>query len=396
MGPLLPFGIIGEEFSYIVALFIGFFFGFILEQAGFSTSKKLVGVFYGYDFVVLRVFFTAAATAVVGLLLMDYFGAIDISYLYINPTFMGPAIVGGVIMGLGFIVGGFCPGTSVVAAAVGKIDAMIFIFGSFIGIFIFGELYPAYGKFYYSGDLGSIFVYDSLGVSRGLFAAALVLIAIIAFIVTDRIEKRVKYGYPPIHPRYKMAIPAVIVGAGFAFIMLFVPGERQDLTSKELTEKTISKIEYISIDEAAYDILNRHGKFRFIDVRPDSEYKKFCLTGAINMTLEDISKMEYSSYFKNPIRIPVFYANDNEMARRAFAIAQDQGYSNCFVLEGGLNEFRNLIFKDNPIREASFIGSNTRDFRLRVRNYLNSDTSLTKPRVQKKVKMEIKKVQGGC
>ena len=56
MGPLVP-DIIGNELNLVAALFIGIAFGFILEQAGFSTSKKLVGLFYGYDFTVLRVFF---------------------------------------------------------------------------------------------------------------------------------------------------------------------------------------------------------------------------------------------------------------------------------------------------------------------------------------------------
>jgi len=54
MAPLVP-DIIGNELNLIVALLIGIAFGFILEQAGFSTSKKLVGLFYGYDFTVLRV-----------------------------------------------------------------------------------------------------------------------------------------------------------------------------------------------------------------------------------------------------------------------------------------------------------------------------------------------------
>ncbi len=44
----------------IIAILIGIAFGFILEASGFSSSRKLAGVFYGYDFAVLKVFFTAA------------------------------------------------------------------------------------------------------------------------------------------------------------------------------------------------------------------------------------------------------------------------------------------------------------------------------------------------
>ena len=60
MGPLIPNEIIPFEWSSIIAIVIGICFGFILEASGFSSSRKLAGVFYGYDFAVLKVFFTAA------------------------------------------------------------------------------------------------------------------------------------------------------------------------------------------------------------------------------------------------------------------------------------------------------------------------------------------------
>jgi hypothetical protein len=113
MGPLVPY-IISEEFSLVIAFFIGIAFGFILEQAGFSSTKKLVGLFYGYDFTVLRVFFTAGITAMAGVLLMGHYGLLDLDVIYVNPTFLKSALLGGLIMGAGFIIGGFCPGTSVV------------------------------------------------------------------------------------------------------------------------------------------------------------------------------------------------------------------------------------------------------------------------------------------
>ena len=142
MGPLVSQGIIDPAWNNVLALLIGFAFGYILEATGFSSSRKLAGVFYGYDFVVLRTFMTAVMVAMVGLMFFDYFGWIDLSMIYILPTFVSSAVIGGVIMGLGFIVGGFCPGTSVCAAAIGKVDALVFLGGLVLGIFIFTEGYP--------------------------------------------------------------------------------------------------------------------------------------------------------------------------------------------------------------------------------------------------------------
>jgi uncharacterized membrane protein YedE/YeeE len=128
MGPFVP-EVISDQLNLVVALVLGIGFGFALEQAGFSSSRRLAGVFYGYDFTVLRVFFTAAITAMSGVLLLGYFGFLDTEAIFVNPTWLFPAIVGGAIMGVGFVLGGYCPGTSVCAAAIGKIDAMFFVGG---------------------------------------------------------------------------------------------------------------------------------------------------------------------------------------------------------------------------------------------------------------------------
>ena len=132
MGPLAPFEIISENTNFLLAFFIGIAFGWVLESSGFSSSRKLAGIFYGYDTVVLKVFFTGAITAMLGLLFMSLFGWVDLDLVYVNPTYLTSAIIGGVVMGAGFIMGGFCPGTSFCGAAIGKIDAMVFIGGLFI------------------------------------------------------------------------------------------------------------------------------------------------------------------------------------------------------------------------------------------------------------------------
>lgn len=191
-GPLLPMGVIGQGWDMVFALLIGMAFGFVLESSGFSSSRKLAGVFYGYDFTVLRVFFTAAITAMLGLLYFEYMGWIDPAMIYVNSTFIWATLTGGIIMGLGFILGGFCPGTSMCAVAIGKIDAMVFVGGMFIGILIFSEAFPLLENLYNGNALGPVKVYDVLGISSGIFALGLILVALVAFVLTAWIQKRVK------------------------------------------------------------------------------------------------------------------------------------------------------------------------------------------------------------
>jgi hypothetical protein len=190
MGPLALNEIISENTNLFLAFLIGIGFGFVLEQSGFSSSRKLAGVFYGYDTVVLKVFFTAAITAMLGLLFFSLFGWIDLELVYVNPTYLTSAIIGGVIMGLGFIMGGYCPGTSFCGASIGKIDGMVFIGGLFIGVFIFGAGYNLWDEMYLAKNLGSPKVSDALGLSDGVFALILIIVALTMFGVAEWAEKK--------------------------------------------------------------------------------------------------------------------------------------------------------------------------------------------------------------
>jgi hypothetical protein len=192
MGPLIPNGLIPTEWNYIIALVIGFFFGFILEASGFSSSRKLAGVFYGYDFAVLKVFFTAAVVSVIGLYYMDYLNWLDITKLYVHPTYVWAAIIGGMIMGVGFLAGGFCPGTSLTAVAIGKIDGMVYTLGLMIGIFIFSEFYPIIEPFFLKSYLGNLTLVDSFGISPYWIIFVFTIIAIVAFYFADMIRSKVK------------------------------------------------------------------------------------------------------------------------------------------------------------------------------------------------------------
>ncbi len=192
MGPLFPQEIISEPLNLFIALLIGTGFGFFLEGAGFTNTRKLAGVFYGYDFVVLKVFFTAAATAAIGLFLMNYYGMIDLNLIYYPKTFWLPTVVGGLIMALGFVIGGFCPGTSFCAASTGKVDAMVFAGGVFLGIIGYGFTYNTlFAKLRASGKMGRVNIAEWLGMSDGLFILLLVIVAIAAFVVVTKIQAKV-------------------------------------------------------------------------------------------------------------------------------------------------------------------------------------------------------------
>lgn len=191
IGPLFPMEQIPEAWNNVIAVLLGMGFGFTLEASGFSSSRKIMGTFFGYDFVVLRVFFTAAITAMIGIIYFDYMGWMDASLLYINPYYVYAAILGGLIMGAGFSLGGFCPGTSFCGVAIGKIDALMFTVGLFLGVFLFSEVYGLFEGIYNSHFLGDIKIYEMIGMKETVFAALLVMAAIGMFLGAAWVEKKV-------------------------------------------------------------------------------------------------------------------------------------------------------------------------------------------------------------
>lgn len=105
--PLPLTELIGTFGAFLVYLLIGFAFGYVLEVAGFGNSKKLAAQFYFKEMTVLKVMFTAIIVAMVLIFAASAVGLLDYNLIWVNPTYLWPGIVGGLIMGVGFIVGGF-------------------------------------------------------------------------------------------------------------------------------------------------------------------------------------------------------------------------------------------------------------------------------------------------
>lgn len=187
MGPFLS---IPEWLNLLIALFIGIGFGFALEQAGFSSSRKLAGMFYGYDTTVIKVFFTASIIALVGSQLLSYFGLLNLNLVYVNEFYVTASIIGGIIMGAGFIMGGFCPGTGLSAMSIGKIDAFVFFTGGLVGAFLFAETYPLIQDLANKNFMGPAKINEVLGISPGIFTLLLIIVAAGLFWVAEYAEKR--------------------------------------------------------------------------------------------------------------------------------------------------------------------------------------------------------------
>jgi rhodanese-related sulfurtransferase len=398
MGPFVP-ELISDQLNLVVALVLGIAFGAVLEQAGFSSSRRLAGVFYGYDFTVLRVFFTATVTAMSGVLLLGYFGLLDTEAIFVNPTWLVPAIVGGIIMGIGFVLGGYCPGTSVCAAAIGKIDAMFFIGGGLLGVFAFGELFPLYGNFYDSTSLGPIKVFDSLGMSQGLFAFLLIAVAVGAFAVTTLIEKRVnKLSAPSLEFKSRRHIAAGVGIFALGLLFIVLPDRKTSLVDKVSDPKYVASHPVIMMDadELAFRIVDREPNIRIIDLRSTDTSASLVLPGEEKIAVRDLFGKEWLPIFSQRHLKKVLVGYDESQERIAYLLLQELGYENLAVLKGGFEAFDKTILSPGPfVPTGSRWDADVKAFREKAHGDILKLIAENKNKGAKEPK-KTKKVQGGC
>jgi rhodanese-related sulfurtransferase len=398
MGPLVP-EVIGNELNFIVALFIGIAFGFILEQAGFSTSKKLVGLFYGYDFTVLRVFFTAGVTAMIGVIALDHWGLLDMSLVYVNPTFLWSAIVGGLIMGLGFVVGGFCPGTSVCAAAIGKIDAMIFIGGSFLGVMIFAEGYPLFEHLYMSDAWGNVKVFESLGMSQSLFAFLLTVIAVGAFWATTFVEKKVNGELNPEFNHKKLYYSLTAIAVVIAISAFALPDRKENLLNKVNDEKfiTSNEVKLMTTDELAFRIIDDDKNIQIFDLRAKKDFDSLNLPKSNNYTLESLFEKDANKLLSLKNKKNVFIADDEQTARKGAVLALKLGFTDIYVLQGGMEQFKkDIIYFKIPGIANTQSEKDTYRFRTKASNVIPMLIQENKEKHKSSGENKTKRVVGGC
>jgi hypothetical protein len=193
MAPYDMTAIFGTAGAFVIYLAIGFAFGFILESSGFGDSRRLAAQFYFRELRVLKVMFTAIVVAMLLVFWSTALGLLDYNGLWVNPTYLWPGIVGGLIMGIGFILGGYCPGTSLVSAATLKLDGMFFLLGLVGGVALFGETVGYINAFWHSGDMGPFTLPELLHLETGLVVLLIVAMALLMFVGFEWLRGRI-YG----------------------------------------------------------------------------------------------------------------------------------------------------------------------------------------------------------
>jgi uncharacterized membrane protein YedE/YeeE len=135
--------------------------------------------------------FTAMLVAAAGVYLISDLGLMDIGKMWIVPTFFWPQIVGGFVFGIGYVLSGYCPGTSVAGLASGRLDALLMMLGMGAGSLLFAVFYPSMEGFYLSSNMDNLTIQKAVGLNHWTVIGALCAIAVVMFAVMERYERRI-------------------------------------------------------------------------------------------------------------------------------------------------------------------------------------------------------------
>jgi len=178
------------DYSLASGLLCGILFGYILESAGFGSTCKLTAQFRFSDWAVLKVMFTAIVVAAIGLYALSATGVIAYTDIYVPPAYLGGAAIGGLLIGAGFAVGGYCPGTAASAFGSGRLDGLVFMIGMVVGVGLFAAGYDTFGSWVTLGAIQTSRLPELLGISEPVLLALFALLAAVIFWLGSRVEHK--------------------------------------------------------------------------------------------------------------------------------------------------------------------------------------------------------------
>jgi rhodanese-related sulfurtransferase len=369
-----------NPWTYVVFGLIGFAFGFTLEMSGFGDSRKLAAQFYFTEMTVLKVMFTAIAVAMVLLFGAVGLGLLNFGQVWVNPTYLSSGVLGGLIMGVGFIVGGFCPTTSLASASTGKIDGMFFMLGGFFGAFLFGETEQYFTNWYNnSGYYGRVTLDQVFGIPTGWVVLAVVLMALFMFWGAEQLERIFGKKDLSREPKLRVAGAGVLFALALAVVFSGSPSfeeryskltfTRTETIPQENADPIVNRYVYtademlenrrvqITPAELFKSVYNQNINLIMLDVRPESDFNLYHLDGAINIPLDKLPEFIPDLLSEPPANtVFVLMSNTEAAATEAWKQLVASAVPNVYILEGGINNWIAFFGSEEEFRAASSTG----------------------------------------
>jgi len=335
----------GTLVTTVVYILIGIGFGASLEQAGFGNSRNIAGQFYLKNQRVVKVMFTAIVVALLLLFWSVAMGFLDYNRIGIEETHLGPVILGGLLLGMGMVLGGYCPGTSIVATFTLAWDGLLFVIGVMLGLFLFGETSSYYENFWNnSGYYGRFTLQDWLGVDAGYVVVAVIIMAILMFAGAEFFERILNDPQKGERKPRKVsrgkafgAILLLVAAVGLAYRGQPTPERLMKWHQKEIDQKIANREVQIDPGELLELMEDKLVTVVCIDVRDPADYNLFHLINSYNLSLDQLDSKVIKDLPTTAVKVVM--SNGEERAEKAYRILASMEVPNVYILEGGINNW---------------------------------------------------------
>jgi rhodanese-related sulfurtransferase len=308
-------------------------------------------------------------------------------------------------MGFGFIVGGFCPGTSLVAAATAKMDGVLFVLGVFFGIFVFGETVENFETFFYSSYMGRFTLMDWLNVDTGWVVLGVVLMALFMFWGAEKLEGIFGGVDQTKAPKMRIAGAGLLVALAVGAVLIGQPttADKWAMLSSEKEPLLKERVYQIHPGELLDLMHNDQIILHMLDVRSESDYNLFHLKGAEHAPLDMLADMMPNFLLEPSNAVFVLMGNDETLATEAWKMLEAENVINVYILEGGINYWLDVFAEEGGQVELVLGGDDT--LRHEFTTALGDRYPIASPEPHEfelefvpKVKLELKQgpTGGGC
>ncbi len=338
--------------AFLCAFIIGIAFGWCLEQAGFGSSRRLAGIFYFTDMAVLKVMFSAVITAMLGLGIMLGTGFLNPESLYVPETFLWAQIAGGLIFGIGFVIGGWCPGTAAVGMVSGRFDALIFLAGALIGSSLFNEFYSTLEPLYMMESMGVSYIYQVVGMNFPQFALLLTVVGVLAFWVSELIEEKFNFSLVASRSNGLWVFSVVVLMIACGNLLVSRPSGRAMLASGPDAGKVLLMVQegldHLEPEVFVREKLSGQKRIALVDVRSREEFDEWHIAGAVHQPMSSL--VQGLQRYREFDRI-VLYSNGATHSGQAWVALTSAGFKNVYIMADGLQGFFERILKPVSLRQ---------------------------------------------